>query len=197
MSVKSLDENLIKGILDGDTKVIQKFYDKNFPYFRNYVKSNGGSNEEAEDIFQDGFIFVYKKLRENSLVLTSSLGTYTIGVCKGLWSNRLRKINRNDSLNASDMLLNITDEFELFEELELQEKVNLFQKSYLKLGTKCQELLRLFFQEESMKKIAERLGSSVGYIKKRKFQCKENLIKIVREDPLYKHLTDDSRNSIN
>ena len=65
-------------------KAFQALY-KIMPQFMGYVKSQGGSKEHAEDIFQEAILVVYKKLadqnfefegsRSNLLTNTSSMST--------------------------------------------------------------------------------------------------------------------------
>jgi len=58
------------------------------------------------------------------------------------------------------------------------------------LGPDCQQLLQLFFAKVKMAAVAERMGyASEGYAKKRKYQCKEQLIKHVKADARYAELS--------
>ena len=72
--------------------------------------------------------------------------------------------------------------------LEAEER-RLFQKHFERLSPECQQILGMFFEGKSMEEIRKNLGlSSVGYAKKRKFVCKERLIKAIQSDPLYLEL---------
>ena len=49
--------------------------------------------------------------------------------------------------------------------------------------------MRLFFDKTNMEKIAELMGfGSVNYAKKRKFQCKERLVSLVKADSRFQDL---------
>lgn len=55
----------------------------------------------------------------------------------------------------------------------------IFQRNFLKLGKKCQELLKLFFQKFSLKEIAEKMGfKSENYVKKEKILMQRRINKI-------------------
>jgi len=192
MKKENIEDKIVAGILAGDEKVLRQFYEKHFPSVSNFIRMRGGSYEESQDIYQDAFIFVYKKLREESLTLTSSLGTYLIGVCKGMWSNRIRKISKSVSIEGPGKLSEPFDDQKVLNDIEEQDKINLFQKSFLKLGEKCQQVLKLFFEKKSMKEIASITGSTEGYVKKKKFECKKQLMNMVREDPLFNELKEDT-----
>ena len=74
--------------------LLYKFY---FPSVASYIKQNLGSNEDAEDVFQEAITVLLQKVRQSDFVLTSSLKTYLYAIAKNLWLKRLRdsKIRRN------------------------------------------------------------------------------------------------------
>jgi DNA-directed RNA polymerase specialized sigma subunit len=57
------------------------------------------------------------------------------------------------------------------------------------LGEKCRQILQWFFDKTPLKEIAKRLDTSEGYIKKRKFQCKKQLIEAIQSDAKFKELS--------
>jgi hypothetical protein len=74
-------------------------------------------------------------------------------------------------------------------DLEKVDEQNLFWSAFQQLGEECQKLLRLFFDKEKMAKIAEMMGyGSEGYAKKRKFQCKEKLVELIKTDRRFDEL---------
>src|SRR5688572_4115841 len=67
--------------------LLYKFY---FPSVASYIKQNLGSNEDAEDVFQEAITVLLQKVRQSDFVLTSSLKTYLYAIAKNLWLKRLR-----------------------------------------------------------------------------------------------------------
>ncbi len=63
------------------------------------------------------------------------------------------------------------------------------RKHFLRLGSKCQTVLQMFFEGESLRKIAEAMNFTESYAKKRKFVCQQRLIQAISEDPLFKELS--------
>ncbi len=62
------NEEILNGILRNDNVILQYIY-KNFYYKVNlYVKKNSGDNEDANDVFQEAVIVIYRKLKANELV---------------------------------------------------------------------------------------------------------------------------------
>ena len=63
----------------------------------------------------------------------------------------------------------------------------LFQKHFKRLEKDCQKLLLLFLKKVPLKDIAEELGiGSQQYIKRKKYKCKEQLVRYIKSDPNYK-----------
>ena len=98
------DEQILRGILRHDNLILQFIY-KQFYYKVNYfIKKNQGSEEDANDLFQEAIIVIYRKLKENDLIFEkSSFQGYLFSVCRFLWLKQLekRRIERekiNDTL---------------------------------------------------------------------------------------------------
>ena len=60
------------------------------------------SRSDCEDIFQEAFIVLYKKITDGELVLTSSLSTYFVGICRNKAYEKMRGMGKE---------LNIIDEY--------------------------------------------------------------------------------------
>ncbi|WP_431243730.1 hypothetical protein ACQ9BO_04030 [Flavobacterium sp. P21] len=54
---------------------------------------------------------------------------------------------------------------------DFEEKQQLFDTMFQKLGDKCQELLKLSFTIKSMEEVAEKLNVTYGYVRKKKSLC--------------------------
>ena len=78
------EDEMLKGILEGNERIIKFIYRKNLPAITNYVTSNSGSDSDAEDIFQEALIVIYQKLRDDKLILRASLSTFIFSICKNL-----------------------------------------------------------------------------------------------------------------
>ena len=69
---------------------------------------------------------------------------------------------------------------------DLNERYRLYQKHFTNLGKDCQKILQLYFDKVPLKNIAQIMGfKSEKYAKKRKFKCKEYLIKSIKQDLEY------------
>jgi RNA polymerase sigma factor (sigma-70 family) len=188
------DEQILKGILRHDNLILQYIY-KEYYYKVNYfIKRNSGNEDDANDIFQEAIIVIYRKIKENDLVFeTSSFQGYLFSVCRFLWLKQLekRRIERekiNDSIPYQEDLY---DE-NLVELVDKNEKYGLYQKHFKTLSTDCQKLLQLFFEKVPLKEIARIMGyKGDKYAKKRKYTCKELLISRIKQDAEFKKILED------
>mgnify|MGYP006150146281 CR=1 FL=1 len=64
---------------------------------------------------------------------------------------------------------------------EFEEKQQLFDTMFQKLGDKCQELLKLSFTIKSMEEVAEKLNVTYGYVRKKKSLCVGQLTQWIQE----------------
>ncbi|MFK7810712.1 MAG: RNA polymerase sigma factor [Saprospiraceae bacterium] len=183
------DQRLLEGIAKADTSAIQRVYDLTLPTVIRWIQENSGSETDARDVFQEGMMALFQKLQKDNLTLTCTLKSYLQIICRNLWLTRLKK-NKKTELTPMNTGEEVSLEDDLIQILERSEKRKLFFKHFDNLEVKCRTILHLFFDKIPMAEIAERLDTTTGYIKKRKFICKSSLIKAIQSDPLFKELTE-------
>jgi RNA polymerase sigma factor (sigma-70 family) len=187
------DEAIIEGLRLRSDYIIKYMYQEMFPMIRYLVVKNSGNDEDAEDVFQDGLIIVFKKIRDQQLELTSSFRTYIYSVCRNIWLQKLNK-RKQFAREFSDVetFIDLPDKVDQFQEEEM-EKYRLYQQHFFTLGEDCQKVLLLFMKKLSLKDIAAEMGyKTEKYAKTRKYLCKEELKKRIINDPkCHKFLSDD------
>lgn len=188
------DEQILKGILRHDNLILQYIY-KQYYYKVNYfIKKNSGSEDDANDVFQEAIIVIYRKIKENDLVFeASSFQGYLFSVCRFLWLKQLEK-QRIEKEKINDTMPYQEDIYDdnLVELVDKNEKYGLYQKHFKTLSTDCQKLLQLFFEKVPLKEIARIMGyKNEKYAKKRKYKCKEILISRIKQDTEFKKILED------
>ena len=188
------DDQILNGILRHDNLILQYIYKKFYYTVNLFVKKNNGNEDDANDIFQEAIIIIYRKLKENDLVFkSSSFDGYLFSVCRFLWLKQLEK-KRIEQERLTDSLPFQEDVYDdnLVDLVEKNERYGLYQKHFITLGTDCQKLLQLFFGKVPLADIARMMGyKSEKYAKKRKFKCKELLIKRIKQDTEFKKILED------
>ncbi len=161
-------------------KPIKQLY-KEYPKVRAKILATGGTEEIAQEIFNDSLILLIEKVSDPQFQLTSKLTTYLYGINRFLWKNELRKQKRFVELEWSDTLI-ISDEDLGYQE-EKEEKLKAMESILQKISEKCRKIFEMFyFNKQSMQLIAEKLGfSSVNSAKTQKYKCMERAIKLANE----------------
>lgn len=187
-------EEILNGILKNDNLVLQYVYKKYFYKINFYIRKNSGNDDDAHDIFQEAVIIVYRRLKENRLEITgASFETYLFAVCKMLWLKQLdvRKRQRTDYYEDQSFIEDVDAE-DLQEVVEKHERYKLYQKHFKNLGKDCQKILQLYFDKVPLRQVAQIMGyKSEMYAKKRKYKCKEYLVKSIKQDLDYKSRIED------
>jgi len=184
-------EAILEGLKTSDSNVLEYVYKKYFPIVRFFVIKNSGTDEDAQDVFQEAIILIYKKLKDESLDLNCAFKTYLYSVCRILWLRQLEKKKvRNEIVTDNQVFVQLDEDIE--ELVAEQEQFRIYQKHFQLLHKDCQEILQLFLKKVPLKEIAQKMNiKSDKYLKKRKYACKEALIKRIQNDPDYKRVRNE------
>lgn len=181
----------IKGILTGDPTVLREMFRTMFPLVSSMVQGQGGSSDDARDVFQEATVVIYSKAQSPDFSITFQFNTYFTAVCRNLWLNRrTRKSASEVTIGEEAKLLIEPANLEL--DYLTMERQQVFDAAFAKLGADCQKLLKLFFEKIPMSEISAQMGyASEGYARRRKFQCKDYLVDLVKKQPKYLELIQD------
>lgn len=182
------NEWYLEGLKSGRGEVIETIFSNYLPVITGFITRNSGTGEDARDIFMDAMESLFKRLRKGELILTCSFSTYLFEICKRLWWKRLRRKKYHSKVTAEDLnVSNVAVEMEPW--LEQTEQHQLMREKFGLLGEVCRQLLALSWRtDKSMQEIAEDLDLSYAYARKRKYKCKEHLIRLIRNDVRYLEL---------
>ena len=183
------DQIYLDGLANNDSAIIQSIYKKFVPKVVSYIRNNSGDEDQAQDVIQEVMILLFNQAKANKLQLTCPFDAYFFLLCKRKWLNELKKVSHK-GVTIDD---NLTSTKEPTEELLAQtevfeEKQQLFDLMFQKLGDKCQELLKLSFTLKSMEEVAEKLQVTYGYARKKKSLCTGQLTQWIQEHSLFKTL---------
>ncbi len=183
------DQLYIDGLANNDSAIINSIYKKFVPKVIHYIKTNSGNEDQAQDVVQETLILLYNQAKANKLKLTCPFDAYFFLLCKRRWLNELKK--------SSNKWVTISDDYTSINESEEQmvlqteifdEKQQLFDSMFQKLGDKCKEILTLSFTIKTMEEVAEKLNVTYGYARKKKSLCTGQLTEMIQETNRYKNL---------
>ena len=181
------DEEIIAGLRKRDNSVLQYIYKNTFNAVKQLIVHNAGTDSDAEDIFQEALIIIFKKLREDSkFELTSSFTTYIYSIARLLWLKHLKQIKK---IEIDPLNRDMEERIEFEEPLPVEDKdlrMAIYQRMLQQIPEDCQKILRLTAEDVNSKEIANKLGfRSEGYVRKRRHFCKEYLVNKIKEDAEY------------
>ncbi|WP_410219937.1 RNA polymerase sigma factor [Pedobacter sp.] len=175
------DQKYITALLHNDTLVVNEIYKKCAVKVKSFVTFNNGSADDAADILQEALVDIYNQAKYKNLELTCPFEPFLLLVCKRKWLNELKKRAVLPVTKTDDDLLHVgEDTFEQAEQLALQqEQASMFLKAFAQLGERCKEILKWSMKGEAQEKVAEILGVTYGYLRKKKSECMAGLIKLI------------------
>jgi RNA polymerase sigma factor (sigma-70 family) len=176
---------VLSAIREGkDGKALGALYKNLLPKIRAYVKANNGSDDEAFDVFQDAVVIFFKQVMTDKFDEKYKVSAFIYSVCRNLWINRAKKINKHVDVDNS---LNQIHSDDFVDEIYNREKRQIVKDLFEKLDVKCRELLTLsVYQNLSMEDIKNRLGfASENAAKTSNYRCKKKLTQLIKSSALY------------
>lgn len=166
------DLHIIQELKSGNYTSAMKGLYKHYGVVRAFVLKNSGSKQDAEDVFQEALIILYRKVKAPEFQLTSSLATFITGISRYYWLGELRKRGKSINMNL-DLPETESEDFSAL--LENESRFAVAEQALLTIGEKCRDLLRLFYFEKlNFTAIALRIGlSNEKVAKNQKYRCLE------------------------
>ena len=145
------EDEILRQLQNGDEKALKQVYKQHYQMVVHLVMNNGGSLQEAKDVYQEALILFYEKVREDSFELNCRIKTFLYSVSRRMWLKQLQRKNRFTS-NLSD-----TEEYiEVpWEEMgQKEEQFNAMHQALESLGEPCRSILKDFYlHNQSMEEI--------------------------------------------
>jgi len=178
------DQEIIDRVRQNDRTVLGEIFLKYEKVVCTYVKRHGGSADDAEDILQETIIVFWQKAVNPDFKLSAKLSTFLVAVAKNKWMAEMRKKSRqSDNIESQDLTDHEPTSLEIIME---DEKIDLIEQALSKLNKTCKDILMMYyFEERSMKNIAELLNfAGASVVKAKKYQCKKALEEILHQHAL-------------
>ena len=177
------DQEILNGLLSNNSKIIEVIYDKYFNLIFHFIRNNGGSLDEAKDIFQDTILILYDKVHFEEFELTCQLKTFIYSICKNLW---LKKLNQQKRATKAGFDMNNHEIEGINMEILIKKEKDFYNMNYAlkKIGEPCKSLIEAYyFKKMDMQEIANQFKySNADTAKNQKYKCLNRLKKYFFEN---------------
>ena len=180
------DQEIIECLRNRQSYVVHYLSDRYMPMIRLMVYRMGGTIEDAHDIFQDGLIIMLEKIDNKDFVLTCKFKTYLYCVCENLWKTVLDK--RRAASNYFTRRDEAEGERDFTELIDHKMYEDIFHDVFETLDPISKKILKLYWQEISPQEIADKLGYTYGYVRKKKCEAQSELTEKVKKHPGYRRI---------
>lgn len=185
----SSDQEIVEAIKrerDVDATV-RYLYFTHFDALANYIRTNSGNEEDAEDFFHEALVVFIKVVKQGKFRGDSSIKTFLYAIMRNLWLNELKR--RNKALLRETAYYEQSEQEEdvgdLVYENETTQQVLAF---FDQLGKNCKKIMVLhYYQELSMKEIAREMNyDSEQVARNTKYKCSKKLMTLLDNNPTLK-----------
>ncbi|MFN8155176.1 MAG: sigma-70 family RNA polymerase sigma factor [Bacteroidia bacterium] len=171
------EEEVLRQLQNGDEAALRQVYRQHYQMVVHLVMNNGGSLQEAKDVYQEALIVFYEKVKEDTFELNCRIKTFLYSVSRRLWLKQLQRKNRFTS-NLSDTEEYVEVPWE--EAGKREEQYHAMHTALEALGEPCRSILKDFYMHnQSMEEITEKFGyTNADNAKNQKYKCLKRLKKM-------------------
>jgi len=173
------DSELVKAIREKEMlePAILQLYRDHAEITRSFIKGKGGTDQDADDIFQETVVSFIDSVQKSKFRQESGIRTFLISISKNLWYNEIRRRQRagnRERLFEADRDQEDSGVQEIIQDRELKKQLNQLLQD---LGDSCRKILELFYYENlSMKEIVLHLHyENEQVVRNKKYKCLQQL----------------------
>ena len=173
------DREVVLGILNNSDDALNKLYVGYFPMILQFILNNNGDEDDAKDVYQEGIIVLYNKIKSGDFELSSKLKTYLYSVCRRIWLKKLSQQSKKTN-NIADFEDVISTDVDMEDHELKEEQFDKMQSALLHLGEPCKTIIQDFYINNlSMHDISEKFGyTNTDNAKTQKYKCLQRLKKL-------------------
>ncbi|MBS1600676.1 MAG: sigma-70 family RNA polymerase sigma factor [Bacteroidetes bacterium] len=151
-----------------------------------FITNNGGSQQDADDIFQETVVAFIDIVKKGKYRMEASIKTFLVSVARNIWFNQIKKKERSGRREKLYEDSRGTDEMDVSHYISDREVKQEFRELLIKLGEPCRKILTLFYYENlSMKEMVDQLPyENEQVVRNKKYKCLLQLTEMIKANPL-------------
>jgi len=150
-----------------------------------FIINNGGSQQDAEDIFQETVIAFINTVQKGNYRMEAGIPTFLVAISKNLWYKEIKKKDRSEYREKVFEIGRGSEELDVSNDISDREMKRELRELLDKLGDSCKKILMLFYYDNlSMKEIVEHLHyENEQVVRNKKYKCLKELTELVKANP--------------
>jgi RNA polymerase sigma factor (sigma-70 family) len=180
----NIETELLADLAAGKRAATEQVYRQHYPVVTKWVQHHGGTEADADDVYQEAIVVLYEKAQHEEFRLTCKIGTYLFAISKNLWYKKIQNAQKQPGLlpeNAgADERFDRAYEDDLNAHNEREVHYEQLSTALDQVGEPCRSLLKAFYQQDkSMQEIAADFGyTNPDNAKTQKYKCLNRLRKL-------------------
>jgi RNA polymerase sigma factor (sigma-70 family) len=153
---------------------------------RSFIMSKGGSEQDADDIFQETVVSFIEVVQKGKFRQEATIRTFLISISKNLWFNEIRKRQRSGNREKLFETGRDQEDADIQAMIGDREVKQQFQHLLAGLGESCRKILILFYYENlPMKEIVTHLHyENEQVVRNKKGKCLQQLTALLKMNPV-------------
>ena len=184
---KMADAELLEAIrqVRGLDSAIKSIYRDHFESLAWIVKNNNGSQQDAEDIFQEVLVSFIELVQRDKFRGESTVKTFLFSMIRHTWLNELKKRGRSDVRELKYEKMKVNEEMDVSHLIAEREAKKQLMDIVSQLGDTCKKILVMFYYDNlSMKEILANLEyENEQVVRNKKYKCLKQLEQMITSDP--------------
>ncbi|MBE7170764.1 MAG: sigma-70 family RNA polymerase sigma factor [Williamsia sp.] len=181
------DQELTEGIRSGQNyeAMIRHLYQKNYPGVHAYIIRNSGSDQDAQDIFQEVIVTFIELVKQQKFRGESAVSTFLLALTRNIWLNELKKRGRSQLREEKFEKNKSREEGDISRFIFHRELRSQLMGLLDTLGIACKTLLLAYYYENlSMREIFPLLQYENEQVaRNKKYKCLKQLEQVLASKP--------------
>jgi RNA polymerase sigma factor (sigma-70 family) len=183
----SSDAEILAGLSDPRqvNEAIRALYSRHYGTLSSFVRNNRGTDDDAQDIFQEVIISFIRLVEQDKFRGESAIGTFLYALNRNIWLNELKRRGRAVKREERFEVAKARDVEAIDTVIENREAHKMLLDAVADLGESCKNILLLFYYENrSMKDIAAITHyENEQVVRNKKYKCLKKLESLLTGSP--------------
>lgn len=175
---------LTNGLIQKDPETFRFLYRQYAGMITGHVRKNNGSEEDAKEVLQIVMMQLWRAVKDGRYVEEGKFDQYLYQLAANTWREELRRRRNRPVVELDAYDINVEDKTQeqLLHALAKDHYLEAMHKGLSQLEPPCNRIIELFhLQQVSLQKVAEEMEYNYDNLRKRIFDCRKKLKKIVEK----------------